>query len=391
MTYTIRSPEHLPGLLSTEESHVKTFKPTYLATGLLVLAIVLWMVSGVLLPNSNSNESEATNSAEKAQQALMKVEVTELFPTPVERKLTLQGQIRANRELSLRAKTTGSIESILVSRGDRVAAGTVIAKLSNDGRSAQLLEAKARISTATSEQKAAARLQKQGLQSQLNAQRADAELAAAQATLERIELEITRTEIRAPFAGVINNLPVEIGQSIDAGSVIADIVDDTTFRVSANVAQQSVHQLESGQNVSIKLINGTELTGKLDFISAVADDATRSFEVEAIIENPDQQIAAGISATLYIPVESVDAVFVSPSAIALGENGDIGIKSVDADNIVHFYPINIVQTNSDGAWVTGIPAGTRVITLGQGFVNAGQQVEPVLTAEQPASATTNNS
>jgi len=371
---------------------VKLPQPTYTATGLLILVLVVWMASGVLMPSEDNANTEALDSSDQQTADLMKVEVTAVFPTDMERQITLQGQVHANRELAVSSKTNGAIESLNVTRGTRVSANTVIVKLSNEGRNSQLLEARARIDTASSEQNAAQKLQRQGLQSQLKAKQAQADLASARAALKRIENEIKHTEIRAPFAGIINKLPVELGQQVDKGTIISHIVDDSSFRVSASVAQQSVHQLKVGQPITVKLIDGTKVPGTLSFISAIADSATRSFEIEGHIKNDGKKIAAGVSASVLIPVASVSALFVSPSTIALSSSGDIGVKGVNQNNIVEFFPIELVETNSNGAWITGVPAGTRIITLGQGFVNEGQEVEPVAApSPTPSSATVDSS
>ena len=357
---------------------MKLTNTTYTATGILILLLVAWMASGLFFANSDEENLATSESGSDASNTeLMRVRVTEVFPQAMERKLTLQGQLHARRQILIQAETSGTIESLPVAKGARVATNALVAKLSIEGRESELKEAQARISTAASEQAATQKLQKQGLQSQLKADQAQAALASARAALERIELEIAKVDIRAPFSGVINQLPIEMGQQIDKGTVIAELVDNSSFRATASVAQQSVHKLSVGQAVKVELITGAELEGKLTFISAVADPATRSFDIEAIVENAGQQIAAGTSASVIIPVEKVEAMFVSPSTMALSDTGDIGVKTVNEENKVVFFPVALVQTDSDGAWVTGVPAGSRIITLGQGFVNENQEVEPV--------------
>jgi len=167
---------------------------------------------------------------------------------------------------------------------------------------------------------------------------------------------------------------------IDRGTIIAEVVDNSGFTVSAQVAQQTLAQLELGKSIEVKLITGDVLPGKLTYISSVADSASRSFTVEAVVDNVDGKYAAGVSASMIVPVEQVEAVFLSPSAIALGDTGDIGVKTIDENQQVVFTPVKLISTSLDGAWVTGIPDGSRVITLGQGFVKTGQTVDPVAAA-----------
>ena len=83
---------------------------------------------------------------------------------------------------------------------------------------------------------------------------------------------------------------------------------------------------------------------------------------------------------------------VSPAVLALDDNGNLGVKALGADNTVIFHEVEIVKTESNGAWVTGLPNDITLITLGQGFVNPGEEVEPVsdIPVENKPENTTDN-
>ena len=98
--------------------------------------------------------------------------------------------------------------------------------------------------------------------------------------------------------------------------------------------------------------------------------------------NDDGAIPAGISAEVIIPTGEATAHFLSPSIVSLDTQGTLGIKTVDAEAKVTFFPIQIVKAQIDGIWVTGLPEAVDVITVGQGFVNAGEIVAP--SAAEPA-------
>lgn len=342
-----------------------------IAAGTLVIALVLWMASGMV----RSNDDDTAKASSQGKD-LMKVEVQTIALEPVAREIILQGQLEANRDVMVRANTSGDVEHIAVNKGDSVKAGDLLVRLSLDGRDSDLAEAQAQVQSAASEQQAARQLSSQGLQSQVQLQRAQADLASARANLARVQRDIDNIEIKAPFDGVVNTLPVEIGHQINPRDMVAQIVDDSSFKVTAQAAQQTVASLAIGQHVNVKLITGQTLSGKLSYISTVADSDTRSFDVEATADNPQSNVAAGVSASVIIPVEQMQAAFITPSALSLGDSGEIGVKVVSDSNTVEFQSIKIVSTTLDGAWVTGVDEGTRVITLGQGFVNEGERVEP---------------
>ena len=360
-----------------------------LTAGIIVIVLAVWMLSGILpgrtqtdapASKASSTEQTSTNSADASDskdQRLMKVEVQQVEVTQTTRDITLQGQLEPIRRLQVVAQKSGIVEQLPTRRGQRVKQNDLLVRLSLESLEADLKEAKAQVVAASGEQRAAQKLQKSGLQSQSALSQANAQLASAIAVRDRVALQIVQTQITAPFAGVLNDVPVEMGMLIERGTVIADLVDDSGFKILATAAQQVVSQIKVDQAVTAILITGEELQGKITYISSVADANTRSFVIEAEVGNENKSLAAGVSASLIVPLESIGATLVSPSALALGSDGEIGVKSVDSDDRVVFHSVEIISTDSDGAWVTGIPDQTRVITLGQGFVNAGDLVEPV--------------
>jgi len=342
-----------------------------------VVILSLWMLSGLLRSDASSEPEENPDDEPMA------VEVQTPVVEAMDRKVTLQGQMEPVRHLRLKAETSGTVEKIHFVKGTRVNEGDPLVTLDIGGRQNALAEARARVKTARSEQSAAQSLRQRGLQSQLQLEQAEASLEAALAQLGTIELDIANTTITAPFAAIVNDIPVVLGTLIERGDPVAELVDNSQFNVSAQASQQLLSSLKLGQDITVEMITGQNLTGKLSFISSVADSQTRSFKVEARIDNTDGGVAAGVSASLHIPVERVNATFISPSSLSLGDAGELGIKAVDSDNKVLFLPIRLVSTSLDGAWVTGIPAHTQVITLGQGFVNTGEVVDPRPTSNQP--------
>lgn len=355
-------------------------KTSWLAAGGVIIVLSLWMASGLLFKDSTIELTEEPLAS------LMRVEVSALGVETMDREISLQGQLEPAQHLFLKAKTSGSLERFLVEKGERISLGQALLSLDIGGRKNTLTEAQARVKTARSEQKATETLSRQRLQSQLQLEQSEASLESALARLAAVELDISNTTVTAPFAGVVNDLPIDVGSLVERGDVVAELIDDRSFHVSAYASQQSLSNLKVGQPVTVELITGESLNGKLTYISSIADMQTRSFKIEARVRNTSGSIAAGVSASLYIPVEQVNATFISPSALSLGDDGELGVKAVDADDKVEFLPIKLVSTSLDGAWVSGIPGNTRVITMGQGFVNIGEVVDPVLSTTTNPSA-----
>jgi len=118
------------------------------------------------------------------------------------------------------------------------------------------------------------------------------------------------------------------------------------------------------------------MEGAIRYLAPVADRNTRTFRVELAVPNP-YNVRAGLTAELQLSGPTLSAHDLSPALLTLADDGVVGVKTVNSNNRVEFYPVEIVGSSANGVLVTGLPDLVTVITVGQGFVNVGQQVEPV--------------
>ena len=125
---------------------------------------------------------------------------------------------------------------------------------------------------------------------------------------------------------------------------------------------------------SVKLVTGEEGQGKISFISASADQATRTFRVEVEIDNKNAKLRDGITTDINIPLSETKAHLFSPAILVLNDEGQIGVRTVDENNTVIFMPVQLLSDNEKGVWVSGLPDKVRVITVGQEYVLNNQKV-----------------
>lgn len=340
----------------------------------LALGLVLWMASGYLMRLGNSTVPDSPPSPATAPP--MAVEVALLESRPVTRRVVSQGQTLPERTVTLRAETTGQVAEVLARRGALVAAGEPVVRLAMDDRAARLREAEALVRQRETDYEAARRLGDRGFQSAAALRQAEAALEQARAALQAIQLDIRRTRPQAPFDGVMRDRMVEVGDYLAPGDPIAEIVDNDPLRVRAAVDQQDVARLRVGGPARVELITGAVLEGEIRYIAPTAEPATRTFDVEVTVANPDG-LPAGMSATVSLVLDTVQGHFISPALLSLDDRGDLGVKLVDADGRVRFQAVETLRAEADGLWVRGLPPVARVITVGQGFVRPGEAVRPV--------------
>ena len=340
---------------------------------LVVVCLVLWMLSGQV--GSEKEETQAVAEQQKTA-TIMKVQTRVISAEDITREVVVQGQLEPKKIVTMRAETAGNIQQVLASKGERISRGQTLARISVDTRNADLAVANANLLQAGNEYTAASKLQRQGLQSKFNMETAAAKREAARAQVQAAELELSNTEITAPLNALIEDVLVEEGDFIDRGAAIATLVDNSQLLVTGRVPQQRVADVKIGQTAAAKLVTGQQVEGRVSYISSMADSA-RSFKVEVLVEHPPADTLTGISAKLSIPVETLRAHRVSPAVLSLDDEGSLGVKTVGPDNTVVFHEIKVVKTESNGAWITGLPDTVTLITLGQGFVNPGEEIDPV--------------
>ncbi|MDF1794708.1 MAG: efflux RND transporter periplasmic adaptor subunit, partial [Thalassobaculaceae bacterium] len=193
-----------------------------------------------------------------------------------------------------------------------------------------------------------------------------------------IEIDLARTRIEAPVHGILDDRKVEIGDYVVVGDEVATVVELNPLLITAQVAERQAPLIEVGMPVQARLSTGDELVGVVSYVSAVADENTRTFRIEIEVDNAGYRFGQGLSAGITIDLPSVNAHPVTPSIFRLDDFGRIGVMTVDAENLAHFTPVSIVGVDDRGTWVRGLPDNARVVIVGQDLIDDGETVEPVV-------------
>lgn len=341
----------------------------------LVIAVLAagWIASGLLA------DGEAAQSpppeAEAPARVLPTVRIAALTAEPMTSELALQGRTLADRRILVRAEVNGVVESVAVARGDTVEPRQRLLQIETGDRAAALAEARALLRQRQVEYNAAARLNEQGFRADTSLAGAQALLDSARAMVERAELALEDTSVEAPFAGVINDRLVEVGDYVSPGDPLYELVDLDPLRIAGQVSERYLGQIERGTLASATLVDGSDVDGMVSFVGTVADPNTRTFRVEMEVSNPDGRVIEGLSAAMMLPIAEVTAHYVTPAIISLNDDGVLGVKTVDDDGIVRFLPAQIVGGDSDGVWLAELPSRFDAIVVGHEFVTEGTRVE----------------
>lgn len=365
------------------------FKFHKVAAVAVLIGFAAWMGTGEFSSVGSASPEPAETAGEKAAapaEAAPKAPRTVAVVVPPrvqhERAIHLSGQTQADKRAVLATRAAGIIEKLPVRQGDKVEAGQVILALSAEDKPAMIDTAAQLVKQRQAELEAARRLAKTGTLAKLSLDTAVSALAQAESQLKAAQSDLERMTIVAPFGGIIDSVDVELGSAVSQGAQIATLLSLDPVVVKGEVSERDLTYVKSGDKAEARLVDGETVNGTVRYISREATAATRTFRVEVAIPNPDDRIPAGMTAEITVRAAPADAVILPRSVVTLSANGDLGIRAVDKDNKVVFYPIDLMDDLQNGLVLGGVPKDARIIVAGQDLVTEDDIVNPVQADEQ---------
>jgi multidrug efflux system membrane fusion protein len=352
---------------------------SYLIAVALAAGVSYYMLTGktVIGGQPGADSQTITERQSEAAEDLFAVQVELHQARDRASTLEVRGRTQADSIVEVRAQTGGILEQRLVEKGQSVAAGDLLCVVERGARQANLAKAKASLKQAEIDLQAQARLVEKGYAAKNDIAGLEAGLDAAKAIVAEAELELSRTEIRAPIAGIVQDPLADPGDVLAAGGTCVTIIDSNPMKVIGQVSEREIGALAEGMSADVRLVNGVTANGAIDYIAPSADPDTRTFRVEIRLANKDGRIKDGVTAVANVPLPVSKAHMVSSAYLTLDDTGRIGVQIIDDDNMVRFAPVEVIGAEGDALWVGGLAETARIITVGQDYVLSGQKVEPM--------------
>ncbi|MCP4209311.1 MAG: efflux RND transporter periplasmic adaptor subunit [Shimia sp.] len=400
-------------------------------TALLVSAILYFVVverdrlaafagNGAPEETADTAPQTQTEMAEtpSATSGLIRVVAVRSEARTIDSAVVLRGETEADRQVEVRAETSGLVITEPLRRGSHVTAGQELCRLDVGTSTAVLAEAKARLleararipsaqasvaeaearleeakindnaarklseggfasSTRVASTAASVRAAEAAIQSATSGlESTQAGIESAQALVAAAEREVDRLTMTAPFDGLLESRTAELGSLMQPGSLCGTVLRLDPIRVVGFVPETDINRVNEGSLAGARLTTGQEVTGQVTFVSRSADPQTRTFRVEVTVPNEDLVIRDGQTAEIMISADGAAAHFLPQSSLTLNDDGTLGVRIVEEGGVVAFKAVDLLRDGTDGIWVGGLPAQASVIVVGQEFVVEGVTVAP---------------
>jgi multidrug efflux system membrane fusion protein len=349
-----------------------SMRPIPILMAILVSAGIAYFVlkgGNTAAPKSNEIESAISADAFPPVSVLVQKSTAQTVTSGI----VLRGQTEAFRQIVVLAETFGKVISKPLRKGTLVTEGQLLCELEVGTKFAALAEAKARFEEAKAINKGSQSLVNKGILSETAGFTREAALESAQANLQRAQRELEDLKITAPFSGLLESDTAEFGSFMRQGSACATVLQLNPMKLVGNATEQQVAGVTVAADAGAQLLSGREVKGQVTFVSRRADSITKTFRVEVTVPNNDDSLRDGSTADIFIAQSGEKGHLLPQSALTLNGDGIMGIRAVVSGK-AKFIPIKVIRDSTKGIWVSGLPAETDIIVVGQEYVTDGRKV-----------------
>lgn len=364
---------------------------------LVVLAAAVVLAGGAFAWKNGKGSGNAAAVATAAKPGerpieLIAAELHTIKPRGLVDVVRFTGTTQPVDQTIVKARVAGRLAEVLVREGDRVAKGQVLARFETNELQARVNERQSALDAARADARWTARdlgdketLAKRNIvsQSALDAARSTAENKASMVLVSEAQLEIAQrnlsdTEVKAPFDGVVGERIANQGESLPIDGKILALLDTSHVEVAAQMPAADVVRLKVGQPVTVTLegFGDREFQGRITRISPTAQPGSRSIPVYVEISDRHDALRGGLFAMGSVVVaEKGHALAVPAAAMRKDDQGDYVLAVENGMTVKK--PVGAVRTWSRGELVEvkGLESGMTIVSAPLPGLKAGQAVK----------------
>ena len=270
--------------------------------------------------------------AENTEKKLFNVQVVESLATTINDSIDFSSTTEASRRIEIKSEVMTTVDQVMIKAGTLVKKGQHIIKLDDFNTNKELF---------------------------------DIDLLS--------QNEFNKVALFAPFSGILLDGHKIGGELVMPGEKVYELIDLSSLKIFGYINENEILSISLNNEVSISIL-GEEIEGKIDYISPISDPNTKTFEIVVKVDNKNYRYKDGLSSMISIKKGEVLAHKISPSILALGNDGALGVKVINDESKVMFKEIQVIEDTSEYMLVTGLNEKEQLIIVGQQYVSTGEEV-----------------
>jgi membrane fusion protein (multidrug efflux system) len=347
---------------------------------LLIVAIIFLFVS---MGAEKKRLEEQKSAAKTPEQPPVNVVVHPLVPSLIQDRINLPGVIEPWLHLNLLSKLNGTVEEVLVSEGDHIKQGDIIARIEDADYRIALEMAESSYNLARSEYKRDLSMFDKGIVSSSELESRKSRLQTTKSDVEQRKLQLTRCKILSPMDGVITKLSAKTGLLLNVADPVAEIVQIDQLKAVIGIPETDVARVSDLERIdlTIKALDNLKKEGTKHFFSPTPDSSARLYNLELKLENPTGKILPGMFVRAAIIKQRITDAMVVPlySVISRNEHhfvfiaeDGVAVKKAVQLGYLEGWKVHIKE---------GLNTGDLVLVEGQRGVEDGQRINIIRTLD----------
>ena len=290
------------------------------------------LIISLLIFLQHSLVASEWGKAEKTEKKLFNVQVVESLATTINDSIDFSSTTEASRRIEIKSEVMTTVDQVMIKAGTLVKKGQHIIKLDDFDTNKELF---------------------------------DIDLLS--------QNEFNKVALFAPFSGILLDGHKIGGELVMPGEKVYELIDLSSLKIFGYINENEILSISLNNEVSISIL-GEEIEGKIDYISPISDPNTKTFEIVVKVDNKNYRYKDGLSSMISIKKGEVLAHKISPSILALGNDGALGVKVINDESKVMFKEIQVIEDTSEYMLVTGLNEKEQLIIVGQQYVSTGEEV-----------------
>lgn len=333
---------------------------------ILISAAVLAAIAIVLLPKLLSSSEGGKNTMPGGgADMVISVKAHIVTLSTLNNSVFTTGTILANEEVELRSETSGKITNILFKEGSFVSKGDLLIKINDADLQAQLRKAESKVKLSKEKESRQRQLRDGNLISQEEYDNTVSELNVNEADYDLIKAQVDKTEIRAPFSGVVGLRSVSEGSYVTTSTVMARLQNFSSIKVDFSIPEMYSASVKTGDELEFKISGSDQLyKAKVYAKEPKIDPGTRTLQIRAICSSSYKDLIPGAFANVELNLKQTSNAVLIPTVSIVPElKGQI--VYLYKNGIVVPQPVETgVREESLVQIVKGVNSGDTVITSG---------------------------